>query len=83
MDLKHIINIVWRRIWVIILAVIATMVIAVLGTHFTTPIYQSSTTLRIATSAGSQLNYSDYVNADRLMNTYIEIAASKPARAAL
>ncbi len=54
------------------------MVVVILGTHFQTPIYQATTTLRIATSAGTQFSYQDYMYADRLMNTYINIATSEP-----
>src|SRR5512136_889415 len=64
--------------WVIIITLVVTMVVVILGTQLQTPIYESSTTLRIATSAGTQLSYQDYQYADRLMNTYIEIATSKP-----
>ena len=83
MDLKPYISILWRRMWVIIFTVVATMVVVIIGTHLQTPIYQSSTTLRIATSAGSQMSYQDYQYVDRLMNTYIQIATSDPVLAEL
>jgi polysaccharide biosynthesis transport protein len=83
MELKHYINIIWRRKWIVILTVIVTMGMVILGTHLQTPIYQASTTLRIATSAGSQLSYQDYMYADRLMNTYSEISTSGPVMAEL
>jgi succinoglycan biosynthesis transport protein ExoP len=83
MDIKRIIGVLFRRIWVIALTLVATMAVVILGTHLQTPIYQSSTTLRIATSAGSQLSYQDYQYADRLMNTYIKITTSEPVLAEL
>ena len=83
MDLKRYINILWRRKWVILLTVVFTMLVVIVGTYFQTPVYQASTTLRIATSAGSDLSYQDYQYADRLMNTYIEITTSEPVLAEL
>jgi succinoglycan biosynthesis transport protein ExoP len=78
MELRNYIDIILRRKWVIILTAAATMIVVVIGTQLQTPVYQASTTLRIATSAGGQLDYSDYLYADRLMNTYVEIAISEP-----
>ena len=83
MDLKRYFNILWRRMWVIILTVVVTMAVVIIGTYLQTPIYQSSTKLRIAITAGSSLSYYDYVNADRLMNTYIEIATGESVLAEL
>jgi succinoglycan biosynthesis transport protein ExoP len=70
MELRNYIDIILRRKWVIILTAAATMIVVVIGTQLQTPVYQVSTTLRIATSAG--------MYADRLMNTYVEIAISEP-----
>jgi capsular exopolysaccharide synthesis family protein len=78
MEFRHYIDILWRRKWPIIVTAMVTMAVVFLGTHFQTPIYQASTKLRIATSASSELSYSYYINADRLMNTYIDIATSEP-----
>ncbi|MBL0344096.1 GNVR domain-containing protein [Candidatus Villigracilis affinis] len=57
---------------------VVTMAAVVIGTNQVTPIYQASTTLRIAASAGGNLNYSEYVYAAQLMNTYVEIVTSGP-----
>lgn len=78
MEIRKYINIIWRRKLIILLTLIATMPIVVIGTRLTTPVYQASTTLRIAVSAGGSVNYSDYMYADRLMNTYVNIATSRP-----
>ncbi len=77
MNIRSYLSIVNRRKWVILMTFFVTMVVVILGTHFLTPIYQASTTLRIATSSISQTNYLDYMYSDRLMNTYIEISASE------
>ena len=60
------------------LTLITTMVVVVIGTIRTTPVYQASATLRIAASSTGSVNYSDYMYADRLMNTYVNIATSRP-----
>jgi capsular exopolysaccharide synthesis family protein len=83
MNISKYLNIINRRKWVILFTFVVTMSVVVLGTHFQTPIYQASTTLRIATSSLSQANYSDYVYSDRLMNTYIEISSSPAVQAEL
>ena len=80
MELKRYINIIWRRRWVIILTIVVTMIVVIIGTSLQTPIYQASTTLRIATSAISQTGY-DYTYSDRLLNTYIDISTSGPVLA--
>jgi capsular exopolysaccharide synthesis family protein len=83
MNIKSIINILIRRKWAIILVVVVTMVVIVIGTRLQTPIFQASTTLRIATSSLTQTSYQDYIYSDRLMNTYIEISASEAVQTEL
>jgi polysaccharide biosynthesis transport protein len=78
MELKDYINVLWRRKWVILLTLTITMTVVMIGTQMMTPVYRASTTLRIAASASGSLNYSDYMYAERLMNTYVEIATSRP-----
>ncbi|MBI5351484.1 MAG: hypothetical protein HZB50_02470 [Chloroflexi bacterium] len=78
MELKHYINILFRRKWMIILTIAITMAVVVIGTQLQTPIYEASATLRIAASAGGQLIYPNLTYVDRLMNTYVEIATSDP-----
>lgn len=78
MEIRNYINVILRRKIIILLTLISTMAIVFIGTQRTTPAYQASTTLRIAVSAGGSIEYSDYMYADRLMNTYINIATSRP-----
>jgi capsular exopolysaccharide synthesis family protein len=77
-QIRNYINILWRRKLPLLLTLITTMIFVVIGTIKSTPVYQASTTLRIATSSTGSVNYSDYMYADRLMNTYINIATSRP-----
>jgi non-specific protein-tyrosine kinase len=78
MELKRYIDILWRRKLIIILTLLVTMGVVGIGTYLVTPIYQASTILRIAVSAGGSLNYYDFMYTDRLMNTYVEITTARP-----
>ena len=57
---------------------IITVVVTTLITFMITPVYTASTTLRVATASTGSVGYSDYMYADRLMNTYTRIATSGP-----
>jgi non-specific protein-tyrosine kinase len=78
MELRTYWAIVWRRKWVIAVTLAATMAVVIVGTLRTTPIYQASTTVRVRVMTGSSASSADYYYADRLINTYTEIATSKP-----
>jgi capsular exopolysaccharide synthesis family protein len=62
-----------------------TVIVTIIGTLMIVPVYAASTTLRIATAAGGSPDYVNYdiSYADRLMNTYNEIAMSGPVRTEL
>lgn len=80
MELKEYFEIIWRRKWVILSTMLITLLIAAAGTFVAAPVYEASTTLRIATTAAgtySNLRY-DLNYADRLMSTYENIATSAP-----
>ena len=78
MELRKYLNFLWRRLPIILITVIVTVSVAAAGTRYITPVYEASTVLRIALFAGGSMEYTDYMAADRLMNTYIEIATSRP-----
>jgi non-specific protein-tyrosine kinase len=80
MELKTYSTILWRRKWVIALTAIATLLVVVIGTLMATPMYEASTTLRIPTARRGSADWVDYDvrYADRLMNTYAQIATSGP-----
>jgi len=80
MDLKAYLAILWRRKWVVAITAIVTVTVAVIGTVVATPVYEASTTLRIPTARRGSADWVDYDvrYADRLMNTYAQIAASGP-----
>ena len=78
MELKSYLDILWRRKWIIVVTVLVTFSVVAVGTLMTTPTYTASTTLRVATAVGGSVDYSTYQYAERLMNTYTEIATSAP-----
>lgn len=78
MDLQAYIRILWRKRWIIVLTIIATLIVVGIGSYLTTPVYSASAILRIATASGGSISYTDYVYTDRLVNTYIKIATSRP-----
>jgi len=78
MDLKLYLSILWANKWIIFTTLVITMIVVIVGTILITPIFSSSTTLRVATASTSSISYTDYVYSDRLMNTYTKIATSRP-----
>jgi succinoglycan biosynthesis transport protein ExoP len=78
MDLQGYIRIVWRKRWVIILTILISLIVIGIGTFLTTPVYSASSVLRIATASGGSISYTDYIYTDRLVNTYVKIATSRP-----
>lgn len=78
MELRNYLSILWRRKWVIAITVAVTMTVVVIGTLVMTPMYSASVTMRVSTAASENINYSNYVFAERLMNTYGFIASSGP-----
>jgi capsular exopolysaccharide synthesis family protein len=77
LELKNYLDILLRRKWVIAIMVLVTMLVVVVGTFKMSPTYTAIATLRIATASASTTG-SDYMFADRLITTYINIATSKP-----
>ncbi len=79
MEIRGYINILWRRKAIIILTAAVTLVVVAIGTYLATPVYEALSVLRVATSTGTQaISSVDYMYTDRLMNTYVEIATSRP-----
>ncbi|MDO9087606.1 MAG: polysaccharide biosynthesis tyrosine autokinase [Anaerolineaceae bacterium] len=78
MDIKSYLAILRGNRWVIITTSIVTLAVVIFLSFTITPTYITTTTLRIATSSTGVVGYSDYMYADRLMNTYTKLATSRP-----
>jgi capsular polysaccharide biosynthesis protein len=83
MNLKVYLAILWGNKWVILTTVLVTVAVVTTLTIMTTPTYTATATLRVATAASGTVSYSDYMYADRLMNTYVKLATSGPVLGAL
>lgn len=78
MKIRDYLSVLWRRKWVIILTLMITFLVVVVGTYFIEPSYSAVAKIRVAASAASADSYSDFLAADRLLKTYVEIANSGP-----
>ncbi len=78
MDFKSYLAILSGYKWVILVTTIVSVAVVTVITFMTKPIYKASTTIRVATASAGSMGYSDYMYADRLMNTYTKLATSRP-----
>ncbi len=78
MEIKHYLSILWRRKWVVIATVAVVLIVIAIGNAITAPIYTATTTLRVAASIGGTQNPALYGYNEQLMNTYVELATSRP-----
>ena len=71
MELKHYLDTIWRRKWIIAVTLVLTMAVVVAGTLLMTPIYAASAVLRVGTIAAGSVDYVNFDTqyGDRLMNT--------------
>ncbi len=74
-----------RRFWIIFLTLIVTVSVVTVGTLLITPIYEASAKLHLATAPRGSIDWVDYniTYADRLMNTYRDMATTTPTMDAL
>ncbi|GAG80497.1 unnamed protein product, partial [marine sediment metagenome] len=78
MELNIYLQILARRKWIIIITVLATLVGFFIAQSFIPPSYEAETVLRVIPYSAGDPQYTQLVYANRIMNTYIEIATSGP-----
>lgn len=78
MELKLYFEILYRRKWIVVFTLSATMVVVLAGTLLMTPVYASTATLRVAGATTGEVQSAELRYFDTLMNTYITIAVSQP-----
>lgn len=80
MELSDYWEIISRRRRVIVTTLVFTLAATVLGTLLLTPRYEASATLRVATATTGSVDFFSYDidYADRLMNTYLNLATTQP-----
>jgi non-specific protein-tyrosine kinase len=78
MDLARYLEILNRRKWVVIITALAAVLVAGVGARLQTPTYAAAATVRVAQAAQGAVEYTDYIYAERLMNTYAAMLESWP-----
>jgi capsular exopolysaccharide synthesis family protein len=78
MELRHYLQILERRKWVVIIVAAMTLLIVGLGTYLATPMYTASVTVRVAQVQDSSVSYYDLSYSERVINTYVELVGSRP-----
>jgi capsular exopolysaccharide synthesis family protein len=76
MELSAYLEILNRRKWIIIIATMVTMAVFYFVISRTPPTYQTTTVLRIVPYTSNNPSYTQLIYAERIMNTYVEIASS-------
>jgi len=75
-DFREYIDVLARYRRVALLTFLATIGVTIAGTLLTTPMYTATATLRVMPLNTQPVDYADYVYAERLMQTYSEIATT-------
>ena len=78
MELKAYLQILNRRKWIVIFTILATLAGYWIAQFFIQPTYEAETRLRVIPYSSGEPPYAQLVYANRIMNTYIEIATSDP-----
>ena len=80
MDLRAYLSLFWRRKQVIVMTIVVTITFVAVGLLLIEPTYSASATLRLASVSRASDDWAvlNMEYADRLMNTYAEIASSAP-----
>ena len=82
MELKTYLAIINRRKWIILPAFVGLMGMVILAAQFISPKFSATARLRVKTPVGGSSSYVDFNiwYADRLMNTYADLATSSSIR---
>ena len=78
MELRHYLQILGRRKWIVIAVATVTLLVVGVGTYLSTPVYSASVTVRVAQVQDNSVSYYDLGYSERLINTYVELVRSRP-----
>lgn len=78
MELKLYFEIIYRRKWIIIFTLFATVLVALAVTLLMTPVYSATATVRVAGATTGNVETAELRYFDTLVNTYTTIAVSEP-----
>ncbi len=78
-ELRHYFGLIWRWVWLLILATVLAGVSAYFVSKRMTPVYQASTTLLINEAPSTRsADYTSILTSERLARTYSEMLTKKP-----
>jgi capsular exopolysaccharide synthesis family protein len=79
MDLRHFLSVLWRRVWLLVLAPLLAGAISLAVSMHMEPVYQASATLLIGQAGDSMLlDYSSLLSSERIATTYAELLSKRP-----
>lgn len=78
MELDQYFSILWRRKWVVLTTLVLALITVVVVQSRITPTYSASATVRVAISVVGVQYPTSYSYNDQLLNTYVQIAYSRP-----
>ncbi len=78
MELKDYLEILFKRKWIVISTLAATLAVVLLLSNMAVPIYSSSTLVRVAQIEDEPVNSGSLSYSERLMNTYVYLLKSTP-----
>jgi len=76
MELKHYLQVLMRRKWVVLFTLASVLLVVFLGSRLMTPLYESTVTLRLSTAASGQSSYTSATFIANLLNTTANLATS-------
>lgn len=80
MELRNFLSIFSRRKWLILITIITTVLVVTAYTFLVKPVYEVSTTLRVASASIATPDFNQYLYAERILNTYAQLVYSIPVR---
>ena len=79
MDIRYAFSVLWPRIWILIAAGVISAALALVGTSFVPPSYESRATLLVGQSSGGPpIVYEDLLAAQILASTYGALGTTTP-----
>lgn len=76
MELKHYLQVLLRRKWVILITLASVLLVVFIGSQLMTPLFEGLVTLRVSTAASGQGNYTSATFITNLLNTTANLATS-------
>ena len=79
MDMRQYFQVLWRRKWVVLTTLLATLAVVAAGTRVMAPVYSASAMVRLSEVRTGPVGYSDITYTGQLQNTYVQLIQSRPS----